>query len=255
MLARKGRMEMGCNNYNRIGVMEVAYMFVLVLVAIGVEAQEHYVVGGDRGWETSNFVHYNYLSSSPRIFRVGDVIWFTYSAAQDNIVEVGSLEEYESCDLTNPIRMYTDGLNKISLDEEGIRYFTSGNIENCRNGLKLPVNVQPRDSKLAHSPSMGGENAPTPALATSPYSMDGEYWPTYAESPFGSGDSPKSSQSPYENRLGSRFPFNVLDGEEKWVKRGSVEAAHGPTSRSAPINLSGLFSLLAIGLMFYVVVN
>ncbi|CAH9125532.1 unnamed protein product [Cuscuta epithymum] len=250
-------MEMRCNNYNRTGVMGIAYMFALVLVAVRVvEAQEHYVVGGDRGWETSNFVHNNYLSnSSPRIFRVGDVIWFTYSAAQDNIVEVGSLEEYESCDLTNPIRMYTDGLNKISLDGEGIRYFTSGNIENCRNGLKLPVYVQPRDSMSAQSTSMDGGIAPTPALAASPYSGGGgEYWPTCAESPLGSGDSPKPSQSTYENGLGSRFPFNVLAGEEKWVKRGSVEAAHGPTSQSAPINLSGLFSVLGIGLILYAIV-
>uniref|UniRef100_A0A5B7A0F5 Putative Copper binding protein 9 n=1 Tax=Davidia involucrata TaxID=16924 RepID=A0A5B7A0F5_DAVIN len=124
---------------------------VVILVAIGgkwVGAQVHHVVGGDRGWDPSSDVG---SWSSGRIFRVGDKIWFAYSAAQESILELGSVEEYLSCDLSNPIRMYTEGLDRVALDGEGVRYFASGKHESCKNGLKLHVDVQPRpDAQKQH---------------------------------------------------------------------------------------------------------
>lgn len=103
-------------------------------------AQVHHVVGGDRGWDSSSDVA---SWSAGRIFRAGDKIWLAYSAAQESIAELQSKEEYESCDVSNPIRMYTDGLDVIPLDGEGIRYFVSSKYDNCKNGLKLHVNVLP----------------------------------------------------------------------------------------------------------------
>lgn len=47
--------------------------------------------------------------------------------------------------------MYTDGLNTISLEGEGIRYFASGNTESCKNGLKMPVKIQPKEQKVAQN--------------------------------------------------------------------------------------------------------
>ncbi|XP_030533248.1 uclacyanin 1-like [Rhodamnia argentea] len=117
---------------------------VLVLVSLNagwVGAQVHHVVGGDRGWDASNAVG---SWSSGRVFRVGDNLWFAYSAAQESIVEVASREEYESCDVSNPIRMYSDGLDSVSLEEQGVRYFASSREESCKSGLKLHVEVQPR---------------------------------------------------------------------------------------------------------------
>lgn len=64
--------------------------------------------------------------------------------AQEGIVELQSRKEYLSCDVSNPIKMYTDGPDKISLQEEGIRYFASGNPRECKNGLKLHVEVHPQ---------------------------------------------------------------------------------------------------------------
>lgn len=40
--------------------------------------------------------------------------------------------------------MYTEGPDKISLEQEGIRYFASGNPRDCKNGLKLHVEVHPQ---------------------------------------------------------------------------------------------------------------
>jgi hypothetical protein len=66
---------------------------------------------------------------------------FAYSAANEGIIELRSKEELQLCDLSNPIRMYTGGLDKVKLDAEGTRYFASSRLENCRNGLKLHVEV------------------------------------------------------------------------------------------------------------------
>ncbi|EHA8591107.1 chemocyanin [Cocos nucifera] len=101
----------------------------------------HHVVGDDPGWDATTDVA---AWAVNRIFRVGDSIWFAYSTAEESITELRSREEFESCDLRNPIRMFTEGLNKVSLDVEGSRYFTSSNPNNCKNGLKLHVQVGPQ---------------------------------------------------------------------------------------------------------------
>nr|GLL23940.1 uclacyanin 1-like isoform X1 [Ipomoea trifida] len=289
-----------------------------------------HVVGGDIGWETTNIID---DWSSGRVFRVGDTVCFAHSG-QDSIVELGSLEEYESCDLSNPIRMLTDGLDKISLDGEGIRYFASGNIDNCRKGLKLPVNVQPQvygpisaesplgywpnnaespivegpsqETKQAQSPSMGQEYGPISSFSAAKSPLG--YWPKDAESPIVYGPSmetdqaqspsmgqeygPMSSLTSAESPLisGSEgptasLPFtfqqfwktkqtknSLMDGtdgptassamnshnglsiigQKKWAKRLSEKASDGPKSLSAPICLSGLFGLWAVGLLLHV---
>ncbi|KAK9051777.1 hypothetical protein SSX86_028405 [Deinandra increscens subsp. villosa] len=103
----------------------------------------HHVVSGDRDSDTSTDVG---PWSSGRTFRVGDSLLFRYFAPHEMIVELASMEEYYSCDLTNPIKMYTDRVNQVPLQKEGIRYFASGSYEKCKNGLKLPVHVRPRDA-------------------------------------------------------------------------------------------------------------
>ncbi|KAM7506329.1 hypothetical protein LguiB_005233 [Lonicera macranthoides] len=137
-------------------------LFIAVFVAAlavggkSVEAQVHHVVGSDPSdigtWSTG------------RVFKVGDHIWFNYSAEHDSMVELKSMEEYLSCDVSNPIKMYTD---KVSLEEEGIRYFASGNLESCKNGLKLHVVVHPQPK--APPPT---SSAPT-YLSGLPYMLGG----------------------------------------------------------------------------------
>ncbi|KAK4369722.1 hypothetical protein RND71_009197 [Anisodus tanguticus] len=126
----------------------VAAAAILFTAATVVGAQVYHVVGEDRGWDPSTDVA---SWSSKRVFRVGDKIWFTYSAAQESLVELRSEEDFTSCDVTNPIDMYTDGLDTISLEGEGIRYFASGNTESCKNGLKIPVKIQPKEQNMAQN--------------------------------------------------------------------------------------------------------
>ncbi|XP_058081091.1 umecyanin-like [Magnolia sinica] len=125
-----------------MGAVSMRGLLVILAVAISVSdgwAKVHHVVGGDRGWDPSTNVA---DWSSGKIFRVGDKIWFTYSAASEGIAEVKSKDEFESCDISNPIRMYMDGLDKVALDSAGPRYFASSRSDSCKNGLKLHVEVQ-----------------------------------------------------------------------------------------------------------------
>lgn len=70
---------------------------------------------------------------------------FAYSAsAEDSIIELQSKQEFESCNLSNPIRLYSKGFDKVSLHGEGARYFSSGKLEECKKGLKLHVEVMPK---------------------------------------------------------------------------------------------------------------
>jgi len=64
--------------------------------------------------------------------------------AQGLVAELKSKEEYEACDVSNPIKMYTEGLHTIPLESEGMRYFVSSQPENCKNGLKLHIEVLPK---------------------------------------------------------------------------------------------------------------
>ncbi|XP_058728098.1 mavicyanin-like [Vicia villosa] len=124
-------------------VVVVALAAMSMTMDVEAVGEVDHVVGGDHGWDpTSDILYW----SSDRIFRVGDQIWFTYSAAQGLIAELKSKEEYESCNMSNPIMMYTEGLHTVPLDKEGMRYFVSTDSQNCKNGLKLHVEVQPKES-------------------------------------------------------------------------------------------------------------
>ncbi|MED6121731.1 hypothetical protein PIB30_032867 [Stylosanthes scabra] len=124
------------------GIMYYVAILVVVAFAVVAMAEVHHVVGGDRGWDPDS----DLLSwSNQRLFTVGDQIWFTYSVAQGLIAEVKSREEYEACDVRNPIKMYREGLHTVPLEREGIRYFASTHPQNCNNGLKLHLHVLPKD--------------------------------------------------------------------------------------------------------------
>ncbi|KAL6197695.1 hypothetical protein ACLB2K_033301 [Fragaria x ananassa] len=124
--------------------LKVVFVVLTISFSLGgnwVGAQVHHVVGGDRGWDPANSDLTSW--SSGKSFMVGDTIWFAYSAAHGFIAEVNSKEEFDSCDVSNPIRMFKDGLDSTPMDKEGLRYFTSSNPESCKNGLKLHVQVVP----------------------------------------------------------------------------------------------------------------
>ncbi|KAF7803820.1 mavicyanin-like [Senna tora] len=127
-----------------------------------VVALVRHVVGGDRGWDPSTDIA---SWSSGRIFRVGDEIWFTYTAAQGLVAELQSREEYESCNASKAIKMYTDGLHTVPLEREGIRYFVSTDPQNCKTGLKLHVEVLPTATSTTFLPNVEADGPSTPSAS------------------------------------------------------------------------------------------
>ncbi|KAL3820788.1 hypothetical protein ACJIZ3_006693 [Penstemon smallii] len=168
-------------------ILQVFVCVFMVAVAVEVSAENHHVVGGDGGWSPALDIN-SWLSG--RVFRVGDKILFTYDpATAESIVELQSLEDFESCNLANPIKMYTDGTSHVELDKEGTRYFTSGNLESCKKGLKLPVPVQ------AHSEF----DPPSPFLLPPPF---GPFDPPFRPTPhFGPPPPEAPSASTHLNGL------------------------------------------------------
>lgn len=100
-------------------------------------AVEH-VVGDDRGWDPHSDFH---GWASRKIFRVGDNLWFAYASGEQSVIELKSKEDFEACDISNPIRVYNGGVDSVPLVNEGTRYFSSRRVEDCQNGMKLLINV------------------------------------------------------------------------------------------------------------------
>lgn len=48
---------------------------------------------------------------------------------------------YDACNANNAISKHTDGKTVIKLDHDGLFYFISGKMENCRAGQKLIIDV------------------------------------------------------------------------------------------------------------------
>ncbi|XP_076945783.1 early nodulin-like protein 12 [Bidens hawaiensis] len=120
-------------------------LFILTVVSGWILAGAqvvHHVVPFDRDSNTSTDVG---SWPSGRVFQVGDSLSFKYFLPHEIFVELASMEEYHSCNLTNPIKMYTDVENQVALVEEGVRYFASGSYDKCKNGAKLHVPVGPLD--------------------------------------------------------------------------------------------------------------
>uniref|UniRef100_A0A6N2KEX8 Phytocyanin domain-containing protein n=1 Tax=Salix viminalis TaxID=40686 RepID=A0A6N2KEX8_SALVM len=116
---------------------ETLMALVIVSVSLNVGATVHHIVGGRHGWHLYTDIG---SWSSATTFRVGDKIFvlppFSFSL----------------------FRMYSDDSDGISLDGEGVRYFTNSNSEKCRNGLKLHVEVVP-DATTAEVTSEGSDKA------------------------------------------------------------------------------------------------
>ncbi|RWW19146.1 hypothetical protein GW17_00016819 [Ensete ventricosum] len=93
---------------------------------------------------------------------------FLVCSAEESILELRSSDKLEACDLDDPIGMYTSGLDKVSLDGEGARYFASSTPENCKNGLKLRVHVpQPANDEHTRFAALSAAAAAGPVPAAS----------------------------------------------------------------------------------------
>lgn len=80
-----------------------------------------------------------------------------YDGEKDSVLQV-SKEDYESCNVSNPIAEYKDGSTKVELNRSGPFYFISGAKGHCKQGQKLVVVVlSPRGGRYT-----GISPAPSP---------------------------------------------------------------------------------------------
>jgi hypothetical protein len=120
--------------------LSLAAMIVMMMLMNMEECSAvQHLVGDDKGWDPhSNFHGW----ASRKIFRVGDNLWFAYASGDQSVLELKSRDEWEACDISNPIRLYKGGVDSVPLANVGSRFFSSGRVEDCQNGMKLHINVE-----------------------------------------------------------------------------------------------------------------
>ena len=63
---------------------------------------------------------------------------FKYNKGIDSVVVVKK-EDFDSCNINNPIQKMDGGDSTFQLSNSGLFYFISGNLNNCKNGQKLNI--------------------------------------------------------------------------------------------------------------------
>ena len=80
-------------------------------------------------------------------------------------------EDYNSCNINNPLQRLDGGDSSLVFDKSGPFYFISGKSERCQKGQKLNVVVMAvRPTPPAPTPNVGPSPSDTPAPAPAPSS-------------------------------------------------------------------------------------
>lgn len=83
-------------------------------------------------------------------------------------------EDYNSCNINNPLQRLDGGDSSLVFDKSGPFYFISGKSERCQKGQKLNVVVMAvRPTPPAPTPNVGPSPSDTPAPAPAPNSATG----------------------------------------------------------------------------------
>ncbi|KAI3880891.1 hypothetical protein MKX03_032716 [Papaver bracteatum] len=98
----------------------------------------NFLVGGASGWALESDMES--WSSSHR-FNVGDKLAFVYQPIH-NVLEVDA-QDYEACNLENPMEIHNQTNTIITLDTLSTRYFVCGTQGHCKSGLKVQIVTAP----------------------------------------------------------------------------------------------------------------
>ncbi|XP_031115802.1 early nodulin-like protein 2 [Ipomoea triloba] len=116
-------------------------------------------VGGNDGWVLNPSESYSHWAARMR-FQVNDTLLFRYEKGRESVLEVGE-EDYEKCNVENPMKKMEDGYSVLELDRSGPFYFISGIQQNCENGQKIVVVVlAPKHHNAPPPPPSTGGDAP-----------------------------------------------------------------------------------------------
>ncbi|KAJ3678344.1 hypothetical protein LUZ60_002147 [Juncus effusus] len=141
----------------------MVYKILLAAVAIASIAQltvaTNYTVGAPSGsWDLQTNLT-QWVDSNT--FHTGDVLIFTYSASQHDVLEV-TKANYDSCTTSSPISIDDSGNTVVPLSTTGTRYFICGIPGHCAGGMKVQIDVSSSSSSSPPSvPSTPESPSPT----------------------------------------------------------------------------------------------
>ncbi|KAI9076056.1 hypothetical protein K1719_041990 [Acacia pycnantha] len=122
-------------------------------------------VGGSQGWDEST--DFNTWSSG-QTFRVGDQLVFKYSSGLHSVVELGSENDFKSCDISNPVNSMSSGNDVVKLNKPDTRYFTCGTAGHCAQGMKVKITtVAGNAPSTPSSSSSSSSSSPSSTSAAS----------------------------------------------------------------------------------------
>ncbi|CAJ1978553.1 unnamed protein product [Sphenostylis stenocarpa] len=136
-------------------------LFLFLLTLLSSSQARKFNVGGSQGWVPNPSEGYNNWAGRNR-FQINDTIVFKYQKGSDSVLEVKK-EDYDKCNMTNPIKKFEDGDTEFKFDRSGPFYFISGTDGNCEKGQKLIVVVlSPRTPPQPLPPSSPPNLSPLP---------------------------------------------------------------------------------------------
>ncbi|CAL9049580.1 unnamed protein product [Musa banksii] len=178
--------------------MEISKSWLSSLVFVGVlmgsvTSSGAYVfyVGGRDGWVSNPSESYDSWAGRNR-FRVNDTLVFRYKNGTDSVLVV-TKQDYDACNVSNPIQKLEGGDSMFNLDRSGPFFFISGVPDNCRKGQKLVVVVLA--VRNGGKPSPSPPSPPPAAVSPSPLAPSEPPTSSPASSP-PLPPSPSSSASP-----------------------------------------------------------
>ncbi|XP_065858496.1 early nodulin-like protein 8 [Euphorbia lathyris] len=192
----------------RIPKLMVLYVFELfILVQIQVSCYQ-FKVGDLDSWgipSPANPQIYSFWSKSHSI-DIGDSLLFLYPPSEDSVIQVTE-ENYNSCNLKNPILYMNNGNSVFNITSHGDFYFTSGNQGHCLKKQKLHISV----GSSAHSPADSlSDSASAPSYAN-----------VFGSIPLPPSASPSSSPARIENG-GFLFLLSVVAAGFYAVVNGNI---------------------------------
>ncbi|KAK8485746.1 hypothetical protein V6N13_045925 [Hibiscus sabdariffa] len=130
-------------------------IFIFTMFLWGVSMGTIHWVGGFLGWTTiAAGLPLDYkLWAATRNFHVGDVVIFKYNNNFNNVVRV-THQNYNSCNATSPIALYSSGSDTINLTRPGHYYFICSLPGRCLAGQKVNFEATVPPPHLSSSASV-----------------------------------------------------------------------------------------------------
>ncbi|KAK9155893.1 hypothetical protein Sjap_003373 [Stephania japonica] len=163
-----------------MGTMNKTFMsFAIAALLFEIAIGETYIVGSPNGSWDENTNLQTWIKSQR--FIVGDNINFQYGPPH-SVVEVTEAD-YNSCEASNPVQVYTNGNTVIRLSSPGKRYFICGVTSHCAGGMKIEVETVPAAPITSSTPPASPLTPPAPASFANPMTPPSPAPPVFSSQP------------------------------------------------------------------------